>query len=261
MCSELLHRLDPRVKIVALLGFTALVSTLSAIPLLCLGIAFLGSLLFLAGIGGRGLLKRLVWAAGISLPLLVFLPLVTPGPVGVVWRVGPFLVTYSLAGAKLVAVMAARLVNAILALYLLTETTPLRELMLGFKRLYVPPLVVTLVEFTIRYSSVFSAELKRMLLARRARGFTGGRSLLDRESFYTLSQLVGSLLLRSWARSERIYLAMLARGFSSEALKFREREPARMRKYDLALGALILAFALALRLLEVGVIRWKGLSL
>lgn len=259
-----LHRLDPRVKVVALLGFTVLVTTLTSLFLLLLGIVFLIFLIGVARLGKRGVIKRFSWAVAISGPLIVLLSLVTPGTPWQELQAGPLVFTFTLEGAKLAVLLTLRLVNALLALYLLTESTSFSELMLAFRRLYVPSLMVSLVEFTIRYTSVFMQELKRMSLARQARGFRVGRSLLDRATFFTLSQLLGALLLRSLKRSERIYYAMLARGFNgvSPASWPEASFPvARLNKKDVALGALILAWALTLRLLELGVWEWSQLLL
>ena len=260
-----LHRLDPRVKVVALLGFTALVTTLTSLFLLSLGIAFLIFLIGVARLGRRGVIKRLSWAGAVSGPLLVLLSLVTPGTPWQELRVGTLIFTFTLEGARLAVVLTLRLVNALLALYLLTESTPFRNLMLAFRSLYVPPLLVLLIEFTVRYTLVFTQELKRMMLARQARGFRVGRSLLDMATFSTLGQLIGALFLRSFKRSERIYYAMLARGFngvSPAAWPAAAGSPAaRLNKEDLALGALILAWALTLRLLELGVGEWRELLL
>lgn len=252
--AKIIHRLDPRVKVVALFGFTALVTTLTSIFLLSLGIAFLIFLIGIARLEGHKVLKRLSWAGAVSGPFIVLLSLVTPGTPWQELQVGSLALTFTLEGARLAVLLILRLINALLALHLLMETTPFTEVMLAFRRLYVPSLVVLLLEFTIRYASVFTQELKRMSLARQARGFRVGRSLLDRATFFTLSQLVGALLLRSLQRSERIYYAMLARGFNGVSPAWPEGYPApRLNKEDLVWGAFILAWALILRLLELEV--------
>ncbi|MCG0277495.1 MAG: cobalt ECF transporter T component CbiQ [Thermanaeromonas sp.] len=254
-----LHRLDPRVKVVALIGFVALVTTLTSLFSLFLGISFLIFLISIARLDTRKVIKRLSWTVAVSGPLVVLLSLVTPGTPWYKLQVGPLVFTFTLEGVRLAVVLLLRLLNALLALCLLTGTTSFSELMLAFRRLYVPSLVVVLVEFTIRYAAVFVQELRRMFLARRARGFRVGRSLLDRATFLTLSQLVGALLLRSLTRSERIYFAMLARGFNGSPVRPEVYPVARLNKEDLLWGGLILAWALILHLLEMGVWEWNKL--
>ncbi len=72
--------------------------------------------------------------------------------------------------------------------------------------------------FMYRYLFVLVDEVNRMIAARNARsaradGRVGG-SLAWRAK--VTGQMAGSLFLRSYERSERIYMAMLARGFDGE---------------------------------------------
>ena len=62
----------------------------------------------------------------------------------------------------------------------------------------------------LRYLNVINDELTRMKIARESRGFeaTGIRS------WPILAQTVGALFIRSYERGERVYLAMLSRGYA-----------------------------------------------
>ncbi|MGP4053743.1 cobalt ECF transporter T component CbiQ [Mycobacterium sp. 4D054] len=88
-------------------------------------------------------------------------------------------------------------------------TTTARELPVALSRLRVPPVIVSVLTLMIRYVDVLSAEVRRMRMARISRG----------DSPRMLHQIgataagVGSLFLRSYERGERVYLAMLSRGF------------------------------------------------
>ena len=54
---------------------------------------------------------------------------------------------------------------------LLASTTELRELLLGLQRLKLPPLLVQIASFMIRYGDVIADEMRRMQIARESRGF------------------------------------------------------------------------------------------
>lgn len=54
---------------------------------------------------------------------------------------------------------------------LLASTTELRELLLGLQRLRLPPLLVQIASFMIRYGDVITDEMRRMRIARESRGF------------------------------------------------------------------------------------------
>lgn len=88
-------------------------------------------------------------------------------------------------------------------------TTTARELPVALSRLHVPAVIVSVLTLMIRYIDVLTAEARRMRMARISRG----------DSPRTLHQVgataksVGALFLRSYERGERVYLAMLSRGF------------------------------------------------
>ncbi|MCG7841067.1 MAG: energy-coupling factor transporter transmembrane protein EcfT, partial [Methanomassiliicoccales archaeon] len=76
-----------------------------------------------------------------------------------------------------------------------------------------PMILSNMIMFTYRFIFVMLDESERMRLARRSRGFQGGRSLLDREAFKVLSNTIGMLFLRSYRRASRVYVALLSRGY------------------------------------------------
>ncbi len=88
-------------------------------------------------------------------------------------------------------------------------TTPARELPLGLSRLKVPALLTSVLVLMIRYIDVLAAEVSRMRMARLSRG-DSPRTLHQAGA---IAKSVGALFLRSYERGERVYLAMLSRGY------------------------------------------------
>ncbi|PQE02583.1 cobalt ECF transporter T component CbiQ [Mycolicibacterium parafortuitum] len=88
-------------------------------------------------------------------------------------------------------------------------TTTARELPVALSRLRVPALVVSVLTLMIRYIDVLTAEARRMRMARISRG--DSPTMLHQVG--ATARGVGSLFLRSYERGERVYLAMLSRGF------------------------------------------------
>lgn len=86
-----------------------------------------------------------------------------------------------------------------------------------------------------------------MTTARDQRG--GGRPL----SIRLYGMLVGRLLLRTWDRAERIYLAMCARGFTGD---LRRGQPSRLGGPDIAFVAGWCGLFLLLRTQDVT--HWLG---
>jgi cobalt/nickel transport system permease protein len=66
-----------------------------------------------------------------------------------------------------------------------------------------------LTSFMYRYSFILIDEMHRMRRARDSRSF-GGRWLWQTR---VIGHMVGTLFLRSFHRGERVYLAMLSRGY------------------------------------------------
>jgi cobalt/nickel transport system permease protein len=91
--------------------------------------------------------------------------------------------------------------------------------MRGMRELRLPRPLISIVSFMYRYLFVFADEALRLMRARAARSAvgTGGKSgggLMWRGR--VAGGLVGNLALRAFERSERIYDAMVARGFQGE---------------------------------------------
>jgi cobalt/nickel transport system permease protein len=120
-----------------------------------------------------------------------------------------------------VAALASILLRSwlsVVAATLLTATTEPDHILRSLRSLGVPKLLVATISFMWRYIFVIGEEAARLLRGREARsaqpaGKVGG-SLVWRGS--VAGHMVGSLLLRSLGRSERVYQAMQARGYNGE---------------------------------------------
>ena len=97
----------------------------------------------------------------------------------------------------------------ILALILLTWTTPFQEILSVLRQLGLPAVMLTTLALMYRYLPVLTEEAQRMQRARASRTFVRRRGL----AWQNLSTLIGQLFVRTADRAERIYLAMCARGW------------------------------------------------
>jgi cobalt/nickel transport system permease protein len=98
---------------------------------------------------------------------------------------------------------------SLLAMILLSSTTPFGDLLRILRRLKTPPLFVTVLALMYRYIFVIVDEGERLSRARESRTFMPGRRVAWRIRAAVISQL----LLRSTERAERIHAAMVARGW------------------------------------------------
>ncbi|MHB8157960.1 MAG: cobalt ECF transporter T component CbiQ, partial [Desulfocucumaceae bacterium] len=245
-----LSGVDPRVKIVAIFGFVAVVSSLASIPLLALASAMIACLALVAGISPGHLLRRIALVLPFTGFVLVFIPFAVPGEAVFTLQAGFFTLSATDQGLDRAAILSLRVLGAVLAVNLLTSTTSINNLMKALRDLKIPVIFVQVLEFTVRYIYVLAAEVKRMRVARKSRCFQAGKGLFDMYTFRTLGQLVGTLFARSWDRGERIYSAMLSRGYSGETGS--EAAIARPGWADICWGMGILAAAAGLRIFESG---------
>jgi cobalt/nickel transport system permease protein len=143
------------------------------------------------------------------------------------------------------------------AAVLLAGVTPFPALLAALRALRVPPLLVAIFSLMWRYLFVLVDEALRLLRARQARsghsdlpGLKPGGSLPWRAA--VAGGMAGSLFLRAFERSDRIYMAMLARGYDGEV---RTEPLARFSAANwliLAGSLLLLGLLLALSLLLWG---------
>ena len=94
-------------------------------------------------------------------------------------------------------------------LILLSNTTPFSEILVLARTIGVPSLLLTVLALTYRYLFVLIDESLRLRQARDSRMFV----IRKTHTWLSLTSLLGQLFIRSTERSERIYAAMISRGW------------------------------------------------
>jgi cobalt/nickel transport system permease protein len=97
---------------------------------------------------------------------------------------------------------------SIVTLQLLTQTTPISELLLVLRRAHVPVVLCGTIALLHRYLFVLADESRRMRRARTGRTLHSSRFALWR----ALGNSIGLLFVRTVSRAERVHAAMRARG-------------------------------------------------
>ncbi|WP_069816122.1 cobalt ECF transporter T component CbiQ [Streptomyces sp. TP-A0874] len=203
--TSAVHRLPAHCKIVAGLCFVLLVVSTPREAVWAFGVYAL----LLAGVAAVSrvpaglLLRRLL----IEVPFVLFavlLPFVAEGERTEVLGVG-----LSVPGLWGAWNILAKGTLGVAVSVLLASTTELRSLLLGLQRLRMPPLLVQIASFMIRYGDVIVDEMRRMRIARASRGFTA-RGI---RHWGVLAKSAGALFIRCYERGERVHLAMASRGY------------------------------------------------
>lgn len=134
----------------------------------------------------------------------------------------------------------AKALLGVVSMVLLTSTTTFAELVEGFDRLHAPKVIVLTVSFMHRYGSLFLEESRRMQRAMTSRNFRA-RWL---GNVPTLGHMLGALFLRSYNRGERVYVAMLSRGYEG-TIRLERDDP--FRPVDALFVASVLTAVAAVR--------------
>lgn len=92
----------------------------------------------------------------------------------------------------------------------LAATTELPDIIRGMERLKVPAVMTSIASFMIRYLELIAGELGRMRVAMTSRGYDP-RWLWQAKP---IAASAGAMFVRSYERGERVYDAMLSRGYA-----------------------------------------------
>jgi cobalt/nickel transport system permease protein len=239
--SSLIHRLDPRTKVLCTLAFILAASLLPAGEWLHYALLLLVPLFgaALAGVGPLYLLKRSFIALPFALAAIT-LPFTVPGPQMTLPIFGG--VHVSIEGTvRFFSIVLKSWISVQMAILLVT-TTVFPDLLWALRALHIPRPLVSILALMYRYIFVLADEAMRLTRARAARsgiseGRKAGGSLVWRGR--VTGGMVGNLALRAFERSERIYDAMVARGYTGEIRHF---APPHLHADDHTTIAVLLAY-------------------
>lgn len=202
-----IHQWTPRLKLVSLglLMFAfAAVKHLSLVPAMLL---ITGALYSLSKLPFSFWLKRFRYPGLFIAAVVALLPLLSGETVVAQW--GPLAVRQE--GLIATGLVTGRF-SCILTLgFILLGTTPFVTLLRALRSLGLPTLISDMTLLTYRYLFETAEMLSTMQQSMKLRGFSHHRK---RSCVITqLVGLLGTLLVRSYERSERVYKAMLLRGY------------------------------------------------
>lgn len=217
--NSFIHRLDPRTKFVASLAFILAVLLTPAGEWLMFAFYLLIvlGLLALSKLPPFYVVKRSLVVIPFVLLVAVSVPFFKEGEVAGSYNIWLWEISVTYSGLFVLANVVAKAWLCILCLILLSSTTRLAELLKGLCQLGVPQVVVLILSFMYRYVFVLVDEAMRMHQAYQSRDIGG--SLLRRLKAF--GNMIGVLFIRSYERGERIYAAMVSRGFDGQVRTLR----------------------------------------
>ncbi len=200
------HRCRPELKVAATLAFILAVVATPREALWAFGLhaALVVAVVAASGLGPGLVARRL----RIELPFLafaVFLPVLGSSP-----RVEVLGVSLSQPGLWAAWNIVAKGTLGVAASIVLAATTPVPDLLRGLERLHVPRVITAIAAFMVRYLEIVVGEAHRNHVARQSRGYDP-RWLWQARGF---AASAGTLFVRAYERGERVYLAMVSRGYT-----------------------------------------------
>jgi cobalt/nickel transport system permease protein len=250
--------MDARVKVIFTLAFVLFLSLtpFGAWPAYILFLAFILSVTLFSRLGLGFVLKRALLA--LSFVLAAF-PLIFIGPPPHVTLpvFQGIQVSYSPEGLGRFASIALKSWISVQAAILLAATTRFPDLLIALQQLRIPKLFVAIIGLMWRYLFVISEEVTRMIRARTSRSATmsGSHNGEGGTVFWrarVAGGMAGSLFLRSLERSDRVYAAMLSRGYTGELPTSDTKPLSKNDRRILGLGLSLLALLWVLGLLTGG---------
>jgi len=216
-----IHDMDARLKLPIALANVFLIAILPAsawqmyIVLFTLNLA----VAWLAGVKLSYFLKRSLLVLPFALAALPII-FTLPGATAFSFAFAGLHVPISQNGLIRFGSICAKSWLSVQAIVILTATTSMPDLLKAMRAFHLPRLLVAITGLMWRYLFVIVEEASRLLRARTAR--SGCASLNTRQGGTLVWRarvtggMAGSLFLRSIERSERVYAALLARGYDGE---------------------------------------------
>jgi len=247
--DSFIHRLDPRVKVVVTVAFILSNALLPDGAWMAFGLSWLFLLLAnaLSELGLFFTLKRSLIALPFALVAVTVLFSIPGEPLTTFHFIFWDLTITDAGLLRFESILVRSWLSVQMAL-LLVGTARFPDIVHALEHLRVPSILTTIIAFLYRYLFVLADEVFRLLRAREARsaavpGVRAGGSVAWRAG--VAGSMAGQLFLRSYERSDRVYNAMLARGYTGHMQTINPHE---LYRVDDATVALALVYILLLQL-------------
>ena len=148
------------------------------------------------------------FAVVISLPVLF----ITSGTPAFNANLGLFNLTVTFEGIQRFLIFTARVWFCVASLTLLILSMGFDSFLKMLASIWVPTIVIQLFSLTYRYLFVSIHEIQKVLIAKEARTYIR-KHIVNFENLRYSGTLLATVFMRTYERSERVYMAMRSRGF------------------------------------------------
>lgn len=207
-----IHRWDARFKLVGMLGLIFSFSSVQDLRLMPVILGITLVIFLISHLPMAYLAARLRYPGIFLIAVAIVLPIFS-GSI-VLMRLGP-IALYQEGLTSLLLIVVKFLCILTLGVVLFGSSTLITNIK-AMRNLRLPPILADMMLLTYRYIFELGYDLKTMEMSMRLRNHRAGRFSL--RSINTLASLSGTLLIRSYERAERIYKAMILRGYGNKNL-------------------------------------------
>lgn len=211
--KSFLHTTDPRVKICLCIPYVFIIALSNRIYTAAAAVLIAILLLIASDLRLGSVLKSIRVFFWFILLLWIVLPFSIPGEQIVI--IGPLRASFQ--GVLKALSISLKSTAIVLLIIALLGTSKVFSLAHAMSHFHMPKKLLYLTFLSYRYIHVIHREYMKLRDAMRIRGFKPKTNIHTYKSF---GYLIGMLLIRSYERSERIYNAMLCRGFHGKFYLF-----------------------------------------
>jgi len=205
--DSLFHRWDSRCKLVGFLAVIFAFSFVRDLHMLLAMVLVTVTIYIVSRLPVSFMLSRLRYPSLFLLALVLILPFLAGQTI--VMSIGPLDVRHE--GLIAALLIATRFLCILTIGLILFGTTPFLTTIKAMRALGLPSILADMLLLSFRYLHEIGGDLQKMQTAMSLRGFHKHRFSL--RGLRILAWLGGSILVRSYERSEWVYKAMLLRGY------------------------------------------------
>ena len=202
-----LHRWEPRYKLIGLMALIFSFSFIRDLRMLLVMVVVTAIIYNISSLPVSFLLKRLRYPSFFLLVVVLILPFLSGQTV--IMSIGPLDVRQE--GLITVLLIAIRFLSILTIGLILFGTTPFLTTIKAMRALGLPPIMADMTLLTFRYLHEIGSDLQKMQTSMSLRGFQ--RHHFSIRGLLIPVWLSGSILVRSYERSEWVYKAMILRGY------------------------------------------------
>ena len=205
--GSLLHRWDPRCKLIGLMVLIFAFSFIRDLRMLLAMVVVTITIYIISKLPVSFILRRLRYPSFFLLVVVLILPFVSGQTI--VMSIGPLDLRQE--GLIAVLLIATRFLSILTIGLILFGTAPFLTTIKAMRALGLPAILADMVLLSFRYLHEIGSDLQKMQTSMSLRGFKKHR--FSTRALNITAWLGGSILVRSYERSEWVYKAMILRGY------------------------------------------------